>query len=421
EEPQAAVYAWLAARGEDWRKELRAGDRLLVCDVGGGTTDLTLIEAVDHEGELQLNRLAVGNHLLVGGDNMDLALAHRVAGLFKEKGVALNAWQSVALWHSCRLAKEALLAPGGPDSHPVAILGRGSRVIGGTVSVDVPRSLVLELIVEGFFPSCGLHDRPQRRRASGFQEIGLPFEADAAITRHVAAFVSTQGQVHDAGNLDASCPTHLLFNGGVFKATALRDRLLATLRQWAVDLDPNHTVSELAGQRDLDFAVARGAAHYAWRKQRGGVRIRGGTARSYYIGIETAGLAIPGAPRPLKALCVAPFGMEEGTSAEVPHGEVGLVLGEPVHFRFFSSAVRPLDQPGALIDDVPDVPDDDVEPELVETDSLETTLASPDEGDDAYVPVRFESRITELGMLELWCVSTRTEDRWKLEFSVRES
>ena len=180
--------------GERWRKLLTVGDRLLVCDVGGGTTDLTLVGVSEENGELVLERLAVGNHLLVGGDNMDLALAHEVAGRFAEKGVQLDPWQSVALWHSCRTAKETLLTPGGPEQHPIAVLGRGSRLIGGTVSIDVDRRRVAELLVDGFFPRCAVSDRPARRRASGFRELGLPFETDTAVTRHLAAFLQAQGE-----------------------------------------------------------------------------------------------------------------------------------------------------------------------------------------------------------------------------------
>jgi hypothetical protein len=407
EEPQAAVYSWLAERGDQWRRDLNAGDRLLVCDVGGGTTDLTLVDVAEAGGELALERLAVGDHLLVGGDNMDLTLAHQVAGLFAEQGVQLDAWQSVSLWHSCRDAKETLLSADAPESHRVSVLGRGSKLIGGTVSVEVPRQLAVDLLVGGFFPECGLGDRPERRRASGFQEIGLPFESDVAITRHLAAFLSAHAG--EAGG--AAYPTHVLFNGGVFKADVLRSLVLGIIGNWSGDAQ---AADELPGARDLDYAVARGAAFYGWTKEHGGVRIRGGVARSYYVGIETAGLAIPGMPRPMRALCVVPFGMEEGTSVDVPSGEIGLVLGEPVQFRFFSSAVRNADKPGDVLPMIR-------EEELSETAPLEATLAANEgEGED-YVPVRFQSHITELGMFELWCCSTKSEERWKLEFSVRES
>jgi molecular chaperone DnaK (HSP70) len=404
EEPQAAQYAWLADTGDKWRRQLKLNDTILVCDIGGGTTDFTLIGVVEEQGELTLQRIAVGNHTLVGGDNMDLALAHFATSAFKEKGVDLNPWQSVALWHSCRTAKEALLSPNGPDKHPLTVLGRGSKLIGGTVSVDLHRDTVRRLLVDGFFPLCDLSAKPERRRVSGFREIGLPFEADTAITRHLAAFLSAQAA---AGT--ATRPTHVLLNGGVFKAAAFAEQLTKVMEEWfgrGVDL--------LSGHPDLDYAVARGAAYYGAIKSSGrGIRIRGGTARSYYVGIETSGPAIPGAPRPLKALCVVPFGMEEGTAVDVPSEEIGLVVGESAVFRFFSSNVRKQDQPGNLLGSWS-------ESELEETDSLEAKLPEAQNIDEDYVPVKFRSAINELGVFELWCVSTVADQRWKLEFSVRE-
>ena len=229
----------------------------------------------------------------------------------------------------------------------------------------------------------------------------MPYEADTGITRHLAAFLQQA--------LGGNGLTHVLLNGGVFKAQALRSRLLQQLQEWF----PQNPPKLVEGAEDLDFSVARGACFYGWTKQRGGVRIRGGTARSYYVGIETAGLAIPGAGRPLKALCVVPAGMEEGTETAVPSDSIGLIVGEAARFRFFSSPVRKNDRPGELLSRwSPD--------ELSETDSLEATLPAAESSDDEYVPVRFHSRITELGVLELWCVHESEDKRWKLEFSVRD-
>jgi hypothetical protein len=408
EEPQAAVYSWLTATGDRWRRSLKVGETLLVCDVGGGTTDLTLVGVAEEQGELVLRRIAVGDHLLVGGDNMDLTLAHMVASKFGEKGVQLDPWQSVSLWHSCRAAKEILLTADGPKKHPISVLGRGSKLIGGTVTVDVERKAAAELLLDGFFPKCELSDRPARHRVSGFQEIGLPFEADTGITRHLAAFLSAHGKAMAREPAAPVRPDHILFNGGVFKADAFRRRLLETLGEWAGKSPPRL----LAGEQDLDHSVARGAAYYGWAQQHGGVRIRGGTARSYYVGIESSGLAIPGAPRPLRALCVVPFGMEEGTSADVPSAEIGLVVGEKATFRFFSSPVRKTDRPGDLLANW-------TEDELAETDSLEARLPREKGTEEDYVPVRFQSTLTELGVFELWCQSTKSANRWKLEFSVR--
>ena len=405
EEPQAAVYSWLERMGDRWRKQLTVGDVLLVCDIGGGTTDLSLVSVSEVDGSLQLERRAVGNHLLVGGDNMDLALSHQAAGLFAKQKVTLDPWQSVSLWHACRAAKETLLGDDAPKKHPVSVLGRGSRLIGGTVTVELDGKQAAELLADGFFPRCELTDAPVRQRVSGFQEIGLPYESDTGITRHLAAFLQAHG---DEG--EAVRPTHLLVNGGVFRAAKLRQRLHDVLADW---FGKDSAPQPLEGPEDLDHAVARGAASYCRAKQCGGIRIRGGTARSYYVGIESAGLAVPGAPRPLRALCVVPAGMEEGTECDVPGHEVGLVVGEPAQFRFFSSSMRRDDVPG-------DVLATWSEEELGETDSLETTLDATDGQDENYVPVRFHARVTELGVLELWCASDRTDGRWKLEFSVRD-
>ncbi|MGE5611796.1 MAG: Hsp70 family protein [Bacillota bacterium] len=404
EEPQAALYAWLSDMGDNWRKQLKVGDTLLVCDVGGGTTDFTLIGVAEEHGELMLRRIAVGNHTLVGGDNMDLTLAHFARTAFAEKGHDLNPWQSVALWHSCRLAKESLLGENPPQKHPVTILGRGTKLIGGTVSVDLDRDAISKVLLEGFLPACELTDKPAKRRASGFREIGLPFETDTAITRHLAAFLTA-----NAPDGDAARPTDILFNGGVFKAPALRQRLIDVMSQWF----PKQPPKLLEGRHDLDFAVARGAAYYGAAKRGKGVRIRGGAPRSYYVGIETAGLAIPGAPRPLRALCVVPFGMEEGTEIDVPSEPIGLVVGEPTNFAFLSSATRKHDRPGDMLDFWQ-------ETELVETDPIQANLPAAEGAEDNYVPVHFKSRITELGVFELWCVSDVSPQQWKLEFSVRE-
>ena len=407
EEPQAALYAWLNQQGDDWRKKLSVGKTILVCDVGGGTTDLTLISVEEEAGNLELNRVAVGNHLLVGGDNMDLATAHVVAEKFAEKGTKLNPWQSVSLWHSCRKAKETLMSPSGPETHSISVLGRGSKLIGNTVTTEVNKGEIASMLLDGFFPVCSLNDRPQTQPASGFQEIGLPFESDPGITRHIADFLQRSNANTENNSEQPPTPDFVLFNGGVFKADSFQNRLLEVIGSWSQD----SPVQPLDGVHDLDCAVAKGACFYAWNKNNGGVRIRGGVGHSYYVGIETAGLAIPGAPRPLKALCVVPFGMEEGTQANIESNEIGLVVGQPVSFRFFRSNQRQTDQPGDLVTNWQD--------QLEESDPLNTTLSA--EGlDESYAAVKFESSITELGMFELWCRSVSTDHRWKLEFNVRE-
>ena len=406
EEPQAALYNWIHAHGQQWRKSLKENDVLLVCDVGGGTTDLTLVQIQAEYGELNMNRLAIGNHLLIGGDNMDLTLAHVASTQFAGKGTKLNAWQSVSLWHSCRQAKETLLQGKlAPKSVPLNVLGRGSKLIGGTVTIDLDRSTVETTLIDGFFPMAGIEERPIRDGASGFQEMGLPFESDVAITKHVGSFLADHLRRNEQAPMKL---THLLFNGGVFNSASFRNRMLQTLASWNKD---GMAPTVLGGVEDLDQAVACGAAYYAWTKLRGGIRIRGGTARSYYVGIETSGPSIPGMARPLQALCVVAQGMEEGTQTDVKSREVGLKVGQLGRFRFFSSTMRKQDQAGAYLRSWD-------EAELEETSPLEVEL-SASEGEQV-VPVRFQSRITELGVFELWCMSTRSDQCWKLELNVRE-
>lgn len=407
EEPQAALYNWVHAHNKVWRKSLKEGDTLLVCDVGGGTTDLTLVRVEAEQGELILNRLAVGNHLLVGGDNMDLALAHVASGLFSQKGISLNAWQSLSLWHSCRTAKEKLLGPAAPDAFPLTVLGRGSKLIGGTVTANLDRAAVIEALVDGFFPIVAATERPTDEGTSGFQELGLPYASDSAITRHIAAFLQDHAEESQSTN-GASRVTHLLFNGGVFNADPFRARILETLASWREDKQPP---SVLGGVEELDQAVACGATYYAWSRLHGGVRIRGGLSRSYYIGVESSGPAIPGIPRPLHALCVASQGMEEGTQSNVPSRPMGLKVGQRARFRFFSSTLRKSDVPGTLLKQWD-------EGELQEVAPLEVTLS--ESGAGQVVPVQFHSRITELGVLELSCKGTQSPSEWLLAMNVRE-
>jgi hypothetical protein len=254
---------------------------------------------------------------------------------------------------------------------------------------------------------------PARQRRAAVQEIGLPYAADPAITRHLARFLRQPAATAEHGSLRRSksglaAPTHVLFNGGVFRAPILRTRLLDVLNQWLRAESMSEAVA-LEGD-DLMHAVARGAAYYGLAREGRGIRIRGGIARTYYVGIESAMPAVPGMRPPLKALAVAPFGMEEGTQVRVPSQEFGLWVGEPAEFRFFASALRKNDAAGAVIEDVGG--------DLEELSPIEVTLPATD-GGGSQVPVTFETAVTETGLLQLWCVS-RDGQRWKLEFNVRE-
>lgn len=400
EEPQAAFYAWLAGRGDAWRTDLTAGDVILVCDIGGGTTDFSLIEATDDgSGNLSLERVAVGDHILLGGDNIDLALAYVLMQRLGDKAKELKSSQQRALVHACRRAKESLLGQDPPESVPVSILGRGSKLIGGTIRTEVKRSDLDTLLETGFFPEVEASARPKKRRAVGLKELGLPYADDPAVTRHLAEFLAR----HDR------TPTAILWNGGVMKGARLKQRLAQIVGSWS-----STPLRTLIGT-DLDLAVAHGAAYYGLVRRGKGIRIRGGTARSYYIGVETAMPAIPGFDPPIKGLCVAPFGMEEGSKVDLPDEELGLVVGETAVFRFFASTSRNGDAPGALTETESD--------ELVELAPVETTLNLADSGrtDGELVPVSLSAHVTEVGTLELWCVARDGKGRWKLEYSVRDT
>lgn len=415
EEPQAAFYAWIESSGDSWRHQVEVGDVVLVCDVGGGTTDFSLIAVAEDAGQLVLTRVAVGDHILLGGDNMDLALAHAMAQKLTGRGTKLDSGQMLMLWHSCRAAKERLFADLDLTSTPVTVLGRGSRVIGGTIKEELTRAEMEKTLVEGFFPECAPDADPVRQRSVGLQELGLPYAADPAVTRHLASFLRRHAEAlaerapPRRSKKRLSQPTAVLFNGGVFKAVALRERLVAVLNRWSKQAGgPPVKVLE---NRDLDLAVSRGAAYYALARRGKGVRIRGGTGRAYYVGVETSLPSIPGSPPPIKALCVVPFGMEEGTEADVPGQEFGLVVGEPAQFRFLGSTTRRHDVPGTLIEDW--------EGEIEELAPLSTVLESPGK-EGRTVPVHLHSRVTEIGTLELSCHSRDARQRWKLEFNVRE-
>jgi len=418
EEPLAAFYAWLESQGDAWRRRIKVGDLVLVCDVGGGTTDLSLIVVSEENGDLTLKRVAVGDHILLGGDNMDLALARVLQQRLEALGNRIDTWQLHGLWHQCRIEKEKLFESPKTQKRPITLLGKGTKLIGGTIKTELVRQDLDQVLVEGFFPKVASGELPTRQRRVGFQELGLPYAADPAITKHLARFLSEQVRNSPEaagirrGPSGLACPTHILFNGGVMKAAVLRDRVVEVLNSWLRQEGFDALGAEQVLEApDLEHAVARGAAYYGKARRGRGVRIRSGASRTYYIGIESAMPAVPGMEAPLKALCVVPFGMEEGTEATIAGREFGLVVGEPAEFRFLSSSVRKQDHVGSLLEDW----GSDIE----ELSPLEVTLKL-DGQQGTVVPVRLETRVTELGTLEVWCVSRDGTERWKLELNIRE-
>jgi hypothetical protein len=419
EEPQAALYNWIQGSNGRWRKDVKPGDIILVIDVGGGTSDFSLIAVLEREGQLELHRVAVGDHILLGGDNMDLTLAHVVARKLAAEGKTLDPWQMRALTYACRSAKENLLSDAALEMQSIVVPSRGSKLIGGSIRTELTQTEVRTTILEGFFPAVDAATRPTSRTRSGLTQLGLPYAQDAGVTRHLAALLGRQaGATAElegfAGQIDADAsflhPTAVLFNGGVFKSTILSERTLGTLNHW-LTAEQAEPARELAGA-DMDLAVARGAAYYGYVRRGQGVRIRGGTARAYYVAVESSMPAIPGMAPPVQALCVAPFGMEEGVEADLLAQEFGLVVGEPVHLRFFGSSVRRQDQLGTLLDFwQPE--------ELQELGEIQATLPAEGRRVGEIVQVKLRAIASETGTLELTAVATQGGERWKVEFDVR--
>jgi hypothetical protein len=419
EEPQAAFYAWTEQTGKAWHDLVSPGDIIFVCDVGGGTADFSLIAVTDVDGKLELERISVGEHILLGGDNMDLALAYSVRAKLEAEGKTLDSWQFLALVHGVAKAKILLFEDDSLKEAPLAVPSRGSSLMATTISSSLERTVLEQVVLDGFFAKTAIDDVPKEGRRGGLQEFGLPYAADPVVSKHIARFLGRSltnvkasekltALVGDRAGKVALMPTAVLFNGGVFKAAPIRARVLDLLASW----NNGEPIRALEGF-EPDLAVARGAAIYGRHRVTGkGMRIKAGAARSYYIGLETSMPAIPGYNPPVKALCVVPQGMQEGTDLVIEGREFGLVTGRTADFRFFSSPVRSGDNKGEVLADA--------ERELEETSLLEIEIPPLDDFPAGQVvPVRINAVVTELGTLELWMEHVNSDRRWKVEFQVR--
>ncbi len=412
EEPQAAFYAWLQKHSKEWRKTLSVGDNILVVDVGGGTTDFSLISVAEENGDLTLNRVAVGAHLLLGGDNMDLALAYLTKEKLEKEGHSIDNWQLQSLIHVCRKAKETLLGIKPPKKVDITIHGRGSGLIGGTLTTALTSQEVHTFLIDGFVPLVAATERSRPEKRSGLQQIGLPYAQDPRISSQLAKFLSMTGTQESDTMASFIMPTAVLFNGGTMKAKALEERLVELLNSWANEL--GKPPIKVLPDADYEYAVSQGAVTYGMARSGKAIRIKGGTSRSYFIGVEGAAPAVPGIPTRLHAICVAPFGMEEGSEAELQGQQFALLLGEQATFRFFSRATPALSN-GSEPTVGQEVPN--WSSELLELHPIETLLEKG-AADGRTICVKLKSRVTELGAFELWCVA---EDgrKWKLEFDIR--
>jgi hypothetical protein len=391
----------------------------LVCDVGGGTADFSLIAVTDIDGRVELERVSVGEHILLGGDNMDLALAFALQAKLEAQGKSLDPWQFLALVHAASKAKITLFEDSALAEAPIAVPSRGSSLFAKTVSTTLDRDTVEQVVLDGFFARTSIGDVPRESRKGGLQEFGLPYASDPVVSKHIAQFLSRSLQnvkasqkltalVGTRAAAEVLIPTAVLFNGGVFKAESIRARVLDLLASW----NGGQPVRELQGF-EPDLAVARGAAIYGRHRATGkGIRIKAGTARSYYIGLETSMPAIPGYKPPMKALCVVPQGMQEGAELVIEGRDFGLVTGRAAEFRFLSSSVRSGDTPGQTLPDA--------ERDLEDAGLLEVEIPALDDVPAGeVVPVRLNAVVTELGVLELWMKHVKSDRRWKVEFQVR--
>jgi len=407
EEPQAAFYCWIVTHQDGWQREVRGGELILVCDIGGGTTDFSLITVVETPSGPGFRRVAVGDHLMLGGDNIDLALAHLVE---KKLGASrLDAEQWSALRYSCRVAKEKLLSGLPTDRWPVTIAGRGSRIIGGSLQSELTRDEVREVVLGGFFPIAPRAEEPSKTPRAGLQEFGLPFVSDPAIPRHLAAFLRRHKAeaIGPGGSADPALPARpdaILFNGGALTPAILRDRVVEVVRSWFADEDAGTYAPRILSNASLDLAVAHGAAYYGVVRRGGGIRIGGGTARSFYVGFQAEEADKPW-------LCVVPRDAEEGDEIAIDRHDFDLLMGQPVAFPLASSSVRPGDQPGDLVAADPD--------SIRELPPLVGVMRVGRKAKAERVPVRLAAKVTEVGTVELWCQSRTDERRWRLQIQLR--
>jgi uncharacterized protein DUF3731/Hsp70 protein len=417
EEPQAAFYAWVYAYEDDWQTLVQPGMTILVCDVGGGTTDFTLIRvaggSAEHDtedGKLQLHRIAVGDHLILGGDNLDLALAHCLEPRLTASTTSkLSPRQWDTLVRVCCQVKETFLSAKPPDRLTVSVPGAGTQLIGGALHADVQRQEVEDLLLDGFLPYVARDARPHRYR-SGFQEFGLPYAPDPAITTYLAAFLSDHQPLPVEGDRGVSArPDIMLLNGGLFASSVLRQRLLEVMTTWYSSNAPGNTWQPLVLHNErLDLAVAQGAAYYGMVRRGHGTRIAGGLARAHYIGVERE--AAEGAGH--VAMCLLPAGIVAGHVVELTDRRFQLRIRQPVEFPLYTSSLRTADTPGTLVT---------VDPQLLQPlPPIRTVLTSGRRKSQAeVVPVTLHAQLSDIGTLELWCRETTGDRQWRLQFDVR--
>ena len=414
EEPQAAFYAWLEKHKDDWRHRLNVGDSVLVVDIGGGTSDFSLVEVAEDNGNMFISRKAVGSHLLLGGDNIDLALAYFMRNKFEDQSKSVSDWQFQSLIHQCQKAKELVLGDTEVSEVDITLLGRGSKLIGGSIKSKISKEDVRQIVLDGFFPLINPEERAADDKRQSIEQLGLSYTQDPRISAQLAKFLSMSSAADNFKAEHFVIPTVVLFNGGTLKASAIAQRLVEQLNSWSKQFN-KECVAELNGA-DLDFGVSKGAVKYGLAVAGHGLRIKSSISRSYYLGVDEPAPAVPGFKPKQKAICIAPIGMEEGDEAELVDQSFILQLGNSVSFSFFENNL-PVTKSG----EEPKLGDkiDTSEAGLRELKPVEAYL-DPQGLDSKMVEVRLKSKVTPLGVLELWCVGDNGLN-WILEFDTREN
>ena len=412
EEPQAAFYAWVDKHSDSWQDQVEPGQKILVCDIGGGTSDFTLIRVRQSESEevkIQFHRVAVGNHLILGGDNLDLTLAQAIEQQLVPGG-KLEPKQWEVLLASSRKIKETLLGEDAPEELTVNLPGAGSKLIGGSIQIQVTKKQVEELLVDGFLPRTALTEKPQSG-GSGFLEFGLPYAADPAITRYLASFLvahrnadgDTPNDQNTAADLiEAARPDVILFNGGFFASPLLREHFLSALCDWFRRDDNDDGTPLVLDNERLDLAVARGASYYGMVRRGEGVKIAARLARTYYVGIDGDEPTV---------VCLVPGVAEPGQKLELSERQFSLAISQPVEFPLWVSSTRLTDAAGDLIPINRE--------QMFPLPSIRTVLQTQRKSEKGQLSVQLEAQLTELGTIELWCAEVGTDRRWRLQFDVR--
>ncbi|WP_026602104.1 Hsp70 family protein [Methylomonas sp. 11b] len=407
EEPQAVCYDWLRRHAGTIKFSLAGSRLLLVCDVGGGTTDLTLIKIEQGLDEPRLTRIGVGDHLMLGGDNIDLALAHLAESRLRAGDKKLSTADLSQLLEQCRIAKELLLADDAPEHVAVTLLGGGSRLIGGTKSTTLSKEEVKQIALDGFLPLSGLQELPDRKR-SGVVEFGLPYAAEPAISKHIAAFLQLHAQaaqtaLGSTGAEQQIVPDALLLNGGVFRSSAMVQRLIDLLAGWRGGQAPL-----LLENSHPELAVAYGAVSYAVARREKKLKIGGGAARSYFLLVD-ATVKTGDGKQGGRGVCILPKGSEEGHEILLSDRQFALRVGQPVRFHLLSSSGDGTYQPGEIVE-LDDERFHSLPPLAVAFEGqLKTEIA-----------VQLLATYTEVGTLQLQCVAVAdSNQRWDVEFQIR--